>query len=98
MVSRDLLPMARGCARPRWTGKPLQIVVDGVPGTTGATRHTGCHFAAAIGLRSMLEGFAPKIPDWANDPRQRHASPRPRRDRASVEAARLTEACKRKRM
>ena len=27
----------------------------------------GCQFAAAIGLRSMLEGFAPEIPDWAND-------------------------------
>jgi replication-associated recombination protein RarA len=27
----------------------------------------GCHFGAAIGLRSMLEGFAPTIPDWAND-------------------------------
>jgi hypothetical protein len=27
----------------------------------------GCHFAAAIGLRSLLEGFAPEIPDWAND-------------------------------
>jgi replication-associated recombination protein RarA len=27
----------------------------------------GCHFAAAIGLRSMLEQFAPTIPDWAND-------------------------------
>ena len=27
----------------------------------------GCHFAAAIGLRSMLEGFATTIPDWAND-------------------------------
>jgi hypothetical protein len=26
----------------------------------------GCHFAAAIGLRSP-EGFAPEIPDWAND-------------------------------
>ncbi|MET4481212.1 hypothetical protein [Bradyrhizobium sp. F1.13.3] len=26
-----------------------------------------CHFGAAIGLRSMLEGFAPEIPDWAND-------------------------------
>jgi hypothetical protein len=25
------------------------------------------HFAAAIGLRSLLEGFAPTIPDWAND-------------------------------
>jgi replication-associated recombination protein RarA len=27
----------------------------------------GCHFAAAIGLRSMLEGFAPEIPDYALD-------------------------------
>jgi hypothetical protein len=27
----------------------------------------GDHFAAAIGLRSMLEDFAPEIPDWAND-------------------------------
>jgi replication-associated recombination protein RarA len=27
----------------------------------------GDHFAAAIGLRSMLEGFVPTIPDWAND-------------------------------
>src|SRR5258705_181611 len=27
----------------------------------------GDHFAAAIGLRSMLEQFAPTIPDWAND-------------------------------
>jgi replication-associated recombination protein RarA len=27
----------------------------------------GCHFAAAIGLRSVLEDFVPTIPDWAND-------------------------------
>jgi replication-associated recombination protein RarA len=27
----------------------------------------GDHFAAAIGLRSLLEDFAPTIPDWAND-------------------------------
>ena len=27
----------------------------------------GCHFAAAIGLRSMLEDFAPEIPDYALD-------------------------------
>ena len=27
----------------------------------------GCHFAAAIGLRSLLENFAPTIPDWALD-------------------------------
>lgn len=27
----------------------------------------GCHFVAAIGLRSMFEGYVPAIPDWAND-------------------------------
>src|SRR4249920_1730878 len=27
----------------------------------------GCHFAAAIGLRSMLEDFVPTIPDYAPD-------------------------------
>ena len=27
----------------------------------------GCHFAAAIGLRSLLEDFAPTIPDYAHD-------------------------------
>jgi replication-associated recombination protein RarA len=32
-----------------------------------AKSREGDHFAAAIGLRSMLEGFAPTIPDWAND-------------------------------
>ena len=28
----------------------------------------GCHFAAAIGLRSMLEGFAPQIPGLGQRP------------------------------
>ena len=27
----------------------------------------GCHFGAAVGLRSLLEDFAPEIPDWAFD-------------------------------
>ena len=27
----------------------------------------GCHFGAAIGLRSQLEGYAPELPDWALD-------------------------------
>ena len=27
----------------------------------------GCHFSAAIGLRSMLEGYVPEIPNWAFD-------------------------------
>ena len=32
-----------------------------------AKSREGDHFAAAVGLRSMLEGFVPTIPDWAND-------------------------------
>ena len=27
----------------------------------------GCHFAAAIGMRSMLEGKVPEVPDFALD-------------------------------
>jgi replication-associated recombination protein RarA len=27
----------------------------------------GDHFAAAVGLRSMLEGYTPELPDWAFD-------------------------------
>ena len=27
----------------------------------------GCHFGAAIGLRSLLEDYAPELPDWAFD-------------------------------
>jgi len=27
----------------------------------------GCHFGAAIGLRSFLEDYAPELPDWAFD-------------------------------
>ena len=36
MVSRDLVPMRERIAGPRGTGKPLQIAVDGVTGTTDA--------------------------------------------------------------
>jgi replication-associated recombination protein RarA len=32
-----------------------------------AKKSRGDHFGAAIGLRAQLEGFAPTIPDWAND-------------------------------
>src|SRR5882757_13729 len=32
-------PCERGCAAPHGAGKPLQIAVDDVPGTTEATQH-----------------------------------------------------------
>ena len=34
-------PCERGCAEPRGTGKPLQIAVDDVTGTTVAAQHPG---------------------------------------------------------
>jgi hypothetical protein len=36
IVSRDLVPIARGCILACRMGKPLQIAVDHVPGTTEA--------------------------------------------------------------
>jgi len=27
----------------------------------------GCHFAAAVGLRNLLEDYTPEVPDWAHD-------------------------------
>ena len=41
LVGVPVGPMERGCAGPRGTGKPLGIAVDGVPGTTEATRDAG---------------------------------------------------------
>jgi hypothetical protein len=35
--------MARECAGPRGTGKPLHLAVDDVPGTTEATQHPFWH-------------------------------------------------------
>lgn len=32
-----------------------------------AKSREGCHFAAAIGLASELEGAVPSVPDWALD-------------------------------
>lgn len=32
-----------------------------------AKSREGDHFQAAVGLRSQLEGYAPKIPDWVHD-------------------------------
>jgi hypothetical protein len=40
----------------------------------------GCHFAAAIGLRSTLEDYVPEIPDWANDQHTARPLPQGRRE------------------
>jgi hypothetical protein len=53
MVSRDLVPMARGCAGPRGTGKPLQIAVDDVTGTTVAARTLPWGIGAAPSALSL---------------------------------------------
>jgi hypothetical protein len=47
--------MARGCARARFTGKSLQIAVDGVPGTTETTQHLpAASTISDIGLMDRL--------------------------------------------
>ena len=38
-----------------------------IRGVRSPKSRAGCHFAAAIGLRSMLEDFAPEIPGYALD-------------------------------
>ena len=44
------------------TGRPSAWLVDVL-----WESRAGCHFSAAIGLRSILEGYAPEVPDWALD-------------------------------
>jgi hypothetical protein len=47
--------MASNSARPRWTGKPLQIAVDDVPGTTEVAQHPGTS-SAALAARPSRRG------------------------------------------
>jgi len=46
-----LVLIARECAGPRATGKPLDLAVDDVPGTTEATQHR----------RSVTDAFPPAL-------------------------------------
>src|SRR6478672_9060700 len=61
-------PCERGCAGPRGTGKPLQIAVDGMPGTTEATKPTGCddHTAGQVTARTGLGVNEPKCNDMSS--------------------------------
>ena len=64
MVSRDLVPMRERIAGPHGTGKPLQIAVDCVTGTTEATQHLvfnralGCGGSSASALSVAFHELA----------------------------------------
>ena len=53
----------------RWQEQEARLMVGNVIRIMcrAPKSRAGCHFAAAIGLRSLLEEYAPAIPDWAND-------------------------------
>ena len=57
-LSRGALPQVIGEAR-LMIGNAIRMMCR------APKSRAGCHFAAAIGLRSPLEDFAPTIPDWA---------------------------------
>jgi hypothetical protein len=52
----------------RSIGEARLMVGNAIRMMSRATKsRAGCHFAAAVGLRSSLEHLAPTIPDWAVD-------------------------------
>jgi hypothetical protein len=57
MVSRDLLPMAKGCTRLRGVGKPLQIAADDATGTTEAAQHADFQVAVNSTADAVLPSF-----------------------------------------
>jgi hypothetical protein len=59
-ASRDRYSKSIGEARPM-VGNSIRMMCR------SPKSRAGCHFAAAIGLRSLLGDFGPTIPDWAND-------------------------------
>ena len=50
-------PWTRGCAGPRWTGKPLQIAVDGVPPTGSGRSSSRSRNRAAQAANGQVEMF-----------------------------------------
>jgi hypothetical protein len=58
--------MARGCARRRWTGKPLQIAVDGVMATTEATQRVG-YLSASLRLIENVQLIRDEPKERNND-------------------------------
>ena len=77
MVSRDLVPIARGCAGARSTGKPLQIAVDDVAGTIQATqtraaisqefRPIACGVAGLPWFSSTYDRTTASAPTWSRN-------------------------------
>src|SRR5262249_45092598 len=76
-AARDTLRVLGLFARRPLTGcslRPHSGISDPLGGTVAVPEAIQSHITApraslggAIGLRSMLEGFVPTIPDWAND-------------------------------
>lgn len=59
---------ARAWYDPDNPGKSRMALGNAIRMMCRATKsREGDHFQAAIGLRSLLAGFKPEIPDWAND-------------------------------
>lgn len=59
---------ARAWYRPDNPGKSRMAIGNAIRMMCRAQKsREGDHFQAAIGLASLLEDFAPAIPDWAND-------------------------------
>jgi hypothetical protein len=56
-------PCERGCAGPLWTGKPLQIAVDGLPGTTEATQHPGTGSTALLAATTIRSAPSSSVID-----------------------------------
>lgn len=74
-ADRTIIPFVKACVEQaqRWydpvkIGASRMAIGNAIRAMCRAQKsREGDHFAAAIGLRSMLEDFAPTIPDWAND-------------------------------
>lgn len=65
---RAAAEQARAWYNPEKLGKSRMPIGNAIRLMCRAAKsREGDHFQAAIGLRSLLEGFAPKVPDWAHD-------------------------------
>jgi hypothetical protein len=74
-ADRTIIPFVRACVEQaqRWydaekPGASRMATGNAIRSMCRARKsREGDHLAAAIGLRSMLEGYTPELPDWAFD-------------------------------